>query len=236
MWYRVGAVTHPQDVFPNTERTVWGGLLGRGEDGLSELRAELMTVYAEPLRAYYLGSSYRDLGEADDVVRGFFADKFERESFMRGWALSGKRLRYWMIAGFKNHLREQVRAKMRDRRIANFDEPPEVETPDAASPESSFHRDAALAIVRGAIRESAELAASEGWTDSWHIFVQHVVEGRGYHDLAKELGLTTGSVTGRARTARQKFTRVLRTHVGWPGATDEAIDAEIEQLMEVLST
>ena len=71
--------TRTRDVFPVTQRTWLGRALVRGHEGLSEANHHIMDVYAQPLKVYYLGSSFRTLGEPDDVVQGFFADRLARE-------------------------------------------------------------------------------------------------------------------------------------------------------------
>ena len=49
----------------------------------SAVNRHIMDVYARPLKIYYMGTSDRWLGEADDIIQGFFADRLAREDFLR---------------------------------------------------------------------------------------------------------------------------------------------------------
>ena len=110
-----------------------------------------MSVYKEPLRVYLRGSSFRDLGDADELVEGFFADRLERERFLMDWVRSGRRFRFWVIRAFKNYLREQVRAAQRWKEMPQRARDAAERHP-VVGPEARFHREAALALVREALR------------------------------------------------------------------------------------
>ena len=58
--------------FPQTARTWIEDHLVRGDAGQAEVNHHLMSVYADPLRAYLACTPYRSLGEAEDLVQGFF--------------------------------------------------------------------------------------------------------------------------------------------------------------------
>ena len=52
-----------KDAFPATRMTWIRDRLDSGEEGRRDVTSHLMEVYAEPLRIYLLGSSFRSAGE-----------------------------------------------------------------------------------------------------------------------------------------------------------------------------
>src|SRR5882672_12709738 len=95
-----------KDVFPRTLGTWIGRKLQEGKAGRAEVNRHLMSVYAWPLQVYFRGSSDRWLGEPEDIVQGFFADRLDREEFLPGCQESGLRLRRWLMNGFCFYLKE----------------------------------------------------------------------------------------------------------------------------------
>jgi len=99
----------PVDHFPSTHATWIDAQLtiaeragAHTEDGQSARRAlqqHLMQRYHEPLRAYVRGSSMRQLGDADELVGGFFADRVGAHGFLADWRESRMPLRRWLMNG-----------------------------------------------------------------------------------------------------------------------------------------
>ena len=100
------------NAFPQTRRTWIDDALDRGGDGVHDVNGHIMETYAWPLRVYYLGTNSRWLGEPDDVIDGFFADRLARDSFLGDWRASGLRLRRWLINAFCFYLLELRRRKL----------------------------------------------------------------------------------------------------------------------------
>ena len=67
------------DVFPETIQTWIGEQQGRGSEGRAAINHHVMSVYAWPLTVYFQGCSDRWLGEPDEVIQGFFANRLARE-------------------------------------------------------------------------------------------------------------------------------------------------------------
>ena len=99
--------------FPPTLCTWIEGRLDDGTIGRDAINRHVMESYELPLRIYYLGTSWRTLGEPEDIINGFMADRLERPNFFTQWKSSGKRLRHWLINALHFYLKEQWR---RDRR------------------------------------------------------------------------------------------------------------------------
>jgi len=226
-----------RDAFPTTQTTFIGRLLDRGPKGHVEAGRHIMTVYAHPLRVYLAGSSFRTLGDASEIIDGFFADRLQRDGFLASWLESGHRLRYWLINAFKNYLHEQIRAARRQQRKPD---PGRYEArrheDNAEDPEAVFHHEAALAVVREAFRLAEQECRAVSLDDHWRAFVRHHLDGLDYRAIANELEVTPARAGVMARTATERFRSRLREMVAWAGASDQEIDQEINELMEALAS
>jgi DNA-directed RNA polymerase specialized sigma24 family protein len=219
------------DAFPTTQQTYIGTLLDGGPAGEGEACRYLMAAYAEALRIYLRGSSFRGIGDIDELVDGFFADRLSRNGFLDDWRSSRRRLRYWLIRAFKNYLLEQRRAGDRARR-------PRGDLPESAStegdPEAAFHREAALSMVRETLHIAGEDCRGAGHADHWQVFLRHHMDGQDYGTIGAALNVKPLRAAVMARTAMHAFRRRLREVAAWPGASREDLDVEIRGLMEII--
>jgi len=211
-----------QDPFPSTDMTWLGRSIRDGERGRLAAGEHVMRIYADPLRVYLRGSSFRSLDDADDLVNGFFASRLSRERFLHDWLSSGRPLHRWLIVGFRHYLFETARRRSRWRQRRH-------DAPEAAEPaERAFHRESALALVREALRMAHDRCRDQGLHEHWRIFLAHHMDGRAYEQIVPD----QRRAAVMARTAANRFRAALREIVGWPGATEEQIDDEIRALME----
>ena len=113
----------PVDHFPSTHAT-WIDAqltLADGSDGArasnarAELRQYLMERYHAPLRAYVRGGSLRRIGDPDELVAGFFAERACEPDFLAKWRAADMPLRRWMMNGVAFHARGVMRDRGRDR-------------------------------------------------------------------------------------------------------------------------
>jgi len=203
------------EVFPSTQVTWLGRALQDGDDGLRAAGEHVMRVYAHPLRVYLLGCSFRTLGEPDELVQGFFASRLSRQTYLHDWLRSGRPLRRWLIVGFLHYLHETARREKRWR--AKVDGGRQA-TPNGA--EEAFHREAALAIVREAVRVAAERCEAAGQEEHWRIFVKHHLEGLAYDEAVATLEIPIGTLRSRLSRGRERLRETFRTPGHLPeGAT-----------------
>ncbi|MFM9957851.1 MAG: hypothetical protein ACKVZJ_07225 [Phycisphaerales bacterium] len=229
------------DVFPTT--VAWlSGKVSAGPSGLEEANRHIMTLYAHPLQVYFMGCSLRFLGDATDIVQGFFADRLSRPEFLARWAASRRPLRFWLITGFKHYLMETSRQVRKHRSEESLDLPstagslanlvPDLETTD----HTDFDRAVALAMVREAIARCEAGCRDAGLEQHWRVFTRHHVDGQAYERIAPELGLDRARCAVMARTAANRFKSELRALAAWEDASEEQIDREIRQLLEVIGS
>ncbi len=224
--------TRKRDIFPMTQRTWIGRQLASGSAGLDLATRRVMEIYAKPLKIYCLGSSYRRLGDAEEIVAGFFADRLSRPQFLRRWMESGRPLRFWLIVGFKHYCLELAKARKRGH-VAH--ELYDASVTNTNTPDDVFHRESALSMIREALR-SAELdCRANGLEEHWRIFLRHHLDGRDYGAISEEFGVDRRRAAVMARTAANKFKGALRDLIAWEGAAPAEIDLEIRSLMEAAS-
>jgi len=220
----------PNEAFPETLRTWLGEQLEGSPDGLCSAREHIMRVYAEPMAVYIRGSSFRKLDDPDDLVRGFFADRLSRETYLNQWRESGRPLRFWLIVGLKHYLLEETRRRRRGNAGALYES-------DAAGTEpasdGAYFKAVAIGVVREAISQTGERCRKAGLDEHWMIFRRRYIGGECYAQIAAEAGITPGRAAVMARTAAARFRDTLRESVGWDGATPSEIEDEIRSLMEV---
>ena len=224
--------TEPRKVeaFPDTVRTWIGEQLDQGTSGQNAVNQHLMAVYAEPLKIYLLGSSWRTMGDPDELVQGFFASRLDRSGFLTDWQASGLRLRRWLVNGFLFYMRETWRRHRRDGAASLSDavEPTVEEQTDA------FDRAWARSLVHDACDEAASACAASGQQAHWDLFIQHTLMGRSFADLAQEQEVTAAQATVMARTAMHKLRRAVRARIARDGGPEVGVDREIRALLEVL--
>ncbi len=218
-----------QDVFPTTRKT-WVELkLQEGPTGRAALNRHLMDLYALPLKIYILGSTYRNryAEDADDLVRGFFADRLSRADFVQKWTESGKRLRFWLINALSFYLQELSR-----KRFPNTLHEHVADLPIDGEVEKNFDRAFKVELVRRALVMARDHCRAEGLETHWRVFVRHRYEGLPYGALTSEFAITAERAAAMSRTATVRFREAIRELLIRDGVSRDRIDDEIRLLCE----
>ena len=217
--------------FPQTARTWIEDHLVRGDAGQAEVNHHLMSVYAEPLRAYLACTPYRSLDEADDLVEGFFADRLGRPKFLADWRRSEKRLRHWLMNAFLFYLKETARGEGRQSRLRDISE----DLPDdSQAPGEALDRAFATALVRAAMEQARENCRSRGLSVHFEVFREHHWNDVAYAELGERMSISPERAMVMCRTARGAFQRALRGMLLRDGGQGGDVDREIDSLLEVL--
>lgn len=219
-----------EDVFPATLNTWIRDQLVAGDLGRSEVNRHIMSVYFFPLRTYFLGTSERWLGEPEEIIQGFFADRLAREGFFTEWERSGKRLRRWLITAFNFYLKEVRRRKWRDGRAGPVTEEPVSFKGD---PEREVDRAFVVSVVQQAIDRATEMCKRENLDQHWDIFERHYCRGVSYNEIADDLKIDAARAAVMARTAGRKFKTALRDLLEKDAANAD-VDSEIMALLEIM--
>lgn len=218
-----------KDVFPQTMRTWIERKLDLDDDGRRELNAHLMSTYAWPLRVYYLGTNMRWLGEPEDVIGGFFADRLGRPDFLDRWRESGLLLRRWLMNALCFYLMELRRERQAEReRSASADEPITF----TGDPDAAVDRAAVVVFVQQAMEEAEARCVADGLETHWRVFLRHNVDGIPLAQIGEELNVDSARAAVMARTAKRKFRAALGEVLVRDGVAPDRVDEEIRALLE----
>jgi hypothetical protein len=219
------------DVFPDTIQTWIDQQHERGQEGRAAINRHVMSVYAWPLTIYFQGCSDRWLGEPDEVIQGFFADRLARPAFFSEWKLSGLRLRRWIINAFCFYLLELRRKKKNAGRVGALEDKDEPVT-FSGDPMEQTDRAFIVSLVRQAMDDAAELCRVEKLDAHWEIFIRHNLHGQAYGVLAEEFGTDSARAAVMNRTATRKFQSAVRRLLERDGVPVQGLDEEIQHLLK----
>jgi DNA-directed RNA polymerase specialized sigma24 family protein len=234
------------DHFPSTHAT-WidaqltiieerGEADARSRDAHRALARYVMERYRGPLRAYVMGSGLRDLGDADELVDGFFAHFLASADALVRWRGSGMQLRRWLMNGMAFHGRTVRKDAARRRGRASPDADAIAGAQPAADPDGAgaFDRAWALEVVNEAHRVTHAECVARGLLDEYEVFRLHVNEGLAYAVIAPRTGRTEQQCANATRRIggmlRDAVRELLRGEGVPPGELDDAV-AEVQRLL-----
>jgi len=249
----------PVDHFPSTHAT-WidaqltiaeraGDHTHEGRSARRALQQHLMQRYHEPLRAYVRGSSMRQLGDADDLVAGFFADRIGAPGFLADWRGSKMPLRRWLMNGISFYGRGVMRDRARDR-MRQFEDGG-AGFPGGAG-DSSTHaggedrfvdeRDAvrafeeawALEVLNAAHELVHANLAERGKLEEYGVFRRHVIDGVEYAVIGTDLGLTRQQCANMVRRVSDRIREALREVLRSEGVPPEEVERTVREVEELL--
>jgi DNA-directed RNA polymerase specialized sigma24 family protein len=224
--------------FPPTLNTWIGLQMGDGTMGRGAINRHVMEAYEEPLRIYFMGSSWRSLGEPHEIINGFLADRLDREEFFAKWQTSGKRLRHWLINALHFYLKELWRREKRHDAArlggaGDGDDERGVNDPEVLDPE--VDRVWARALVAAACRDAQASCRADNLDEHWQLFMRHHLDGLPYRDCAAEFDVDPKRCAVMARTAANRFREALQQRLKQDGVSAEEIDEELMKLQEAIS-
>lgn len=215
------------DDFPSTHRTELAASLAR-RDHESAARHVMERAY-EPLLAYARNSSLRTIAPADDLVGGFLASRFARsDSYLGRWLAHDPPvpLRRWLVNGLLLYARERIAEERRARRAQEIAEPPIRVEPAPWHALEQAWRDG---VLQAACDRVSEQYANEGRPDAWRLFTRHILDGRAYGELERELGIPALQAPALTRTAlrrlRAEIDAILAEEFGDPADRARELEA-----------
>jgi DNA-directed RNA polymerase specialized sigma24 family protein len=220
-------------VFPATRRDWLATQSASGEAGRRMANIFVMEIYGPALEAYLRGSSYRSLGEAGDLVAGFFASRLDRPDYFARWLTSGLPFRRWLINGFLYHLLEESRTR-RHRAGLTLDVEDETPASEPAAVER-FESTWAREVMRRACERAREICVSSGQGVHWDVLVRHHGNGATYEMLASEFGIDETRAPGMARTAAGILRRALLEVLVRDGAPQQELELEVNRLLAAMA-
>ena len=228
------------DHFPTTQRTWLVAQLGEGEVGLGVARAHVMARSRAALVAYVRGARVTALGEADDIVHGFFARNFGKSDYLDRWLASGLPLRRWLMNGVSAH----IRALWRERATHAGRHEPLSESARAIESgtrgaEREFERAWIRATLGEACRRVEESLRAAGDGDAWSVFQRHVLDGQSYRAILLAAGeQPTREAEERHAVAVRRGLRLVRAELKAilreDGLRESELDAEVDRMTHLM--
>ncbi|MCH2151759.1 MAG: hypothetical protein MK089_00275 [Phycisphaerales bacterium] len=221
-----------KDAFPATQMEWIHERMDAGKEGRREVASHLMDVYAEPLRIYLLGSSFRSAGEPEELINGFFANRLSRDDYLDGWRASDKRLRRWLINGLIFYIKEEFRRRKKSGTPIS----PEMEADleDSGDQYRAFDQAWAASIVRRAMSEAGQICQKEGLAEHWDIFIRHHVQQQPYAVCCRDHNVDTARAAVMARTAAARFREAICRQLSLDGADESSFNDELAGLRSLL--
>ena len=204
---------------------------------------ELISIYWKPAY-FFLRRRGLDIETAKDVAQGFFT-AFLEKNFLRTVEREKGRFRTFLLACLEHHLsdvRDRERAQKRGggRRTMSLDfiaaEREMPADPNAGPPEAVFDRAWAVTLLGRALGLLRKEFARDGKKKLFDALKAHVARDADtpYTEAAEDLGMTEAAVRVAVHRARKRYGELVRAEVRRTVESDEAVEAEIGALLEVL--
>jgi RNA polymerase sigma-70 factor (ECF subfamily) len=240
------ASTAPGDVFATTHWTV---VLAAGRrhtsqsDGALE---QLCRTYWFPLYAYVRRRGYPK-EDAEDLTQAFFA-RFLAKNYLAGLSAERGRFRAFLLASLKHFLINDWKRARRQKRGGGeaplsldwqtADTKFQVAATNEPSPDKSFDREWALALLAKVIEQLQKECEAEGKAKLFaqlKIFLTAGKDGTAQSEAAEVLGMEEGAVRVAIHRLRKRYRQLLRAEIARTLADAADVDEEMRALFGAFS-
>ena len=208
----------------------------------------IMARYWKPVYAY-LQRKGNDHDKSADLVQGFFIKVIERDLIQQAEPGKGQ-FRSLLLTALDRYVRDEYDKDTAGKRqppggvgsLDAFEVPPPLPAMEA-SPQQAFVYAWASQLLDRVLADVEAQCRQSGQQQHWEVFRQTVVEPTLFgaeippmQRLCRELNIDTPKQAAAMNvTVKGRFKRVLRAHVIEFVASDEEVESEINDLMEILS-
>ena len=234
--------------FPTTH---WS-LIGRANDGLEDLRREalntLLERYWTPLNTRLVVWKRIAPEEAEDLVQGFIQEKVLQRNLLAVADGQRGRFRNLLATALDNYVatqweRRSAKKRSADHGVALDDQAWQNQPGAVESPDEAFDTAWARAVLTQALEGMKADCQASRREDLWGLFEARVLrpiledcEPPGYDELVRQFGYASPSqATNALVTAKRMFARHLRAIVAQYALDDNDIEAELSELLTILS-
>lgn len=226
--------------FPSTHWSMVGEAGGADSPARRDALEALVRRYLGPLKVYLMRKRRLGPDEADELLQSFVGEKVLDGRFAAAADRSRGRFRSFLLTSLDHFLIDQLR-KRRPSPAPADGEP----APDAAAPQAPDPFDVAWArqVINDALARMEAACRAGGRHDAWAIFERRVVgptlldrPAPPYEQLVADLGFASPTEASNCLvTAKRMFARHLREVVNEYAGGDADVEAELADLMAVLS-
>lgn len=244
--------TNPQ---PNPPRpfatTHWSMVLAAAQaSGSEEARqalAQLCETYWYPLYAFVRRKGYNP-NEAQDLTQEFFAHLLANATIQKADQNRG-RFRSFLLTSMQNFLANQHRARIAIKRGGGVQHLPldfdkgedryRQEPAELMTPEKIYERRWAMTLMKRVLDRLGEEQTAAGKGEAFEI-LKHYLGGtddqRPYREIAEQLGMPEGTIKVTVHRLRKRCRELLRAEISQTVETEAAIDDELRQLFQIVSS
>ena len=208
----------------------------------------IMRRYWKPVYAY-LRRKGNDHDKSADLVQGFFIKVIQRDLIQQADSNRG-RFRSLLLTALDRYVRDEYAKESTHKRrpaggvgsLDAFEVPPPLPAMDA-SPEQAFVYAWASQLLDEVLADVEAQCRQSGQQQHWEVFRQTVIEPTLFGaeippmpTLCRELDIGTPKQAAAMNvTVKRRFKRVMRAHVLEFVASEEEVESEIGNLMDILS-
>lgn len=241
------ASTPPRDVFVTTRWTMVLSAGRRSSPQSDRALAELCQTYWYPLYAFVRrqGHSKED---AEDLVQAFFA-RFLEKNYLEGLQAERGKFRAFLLASLKHFLANEWDKANRQKRGGgaqhlsldwrSAEDRLHLDPPGADSPDRTFDREWALALLECVIRRLRDECLRVGRE---HLFEQakgYLMVGEKaipYAEAARALGTDEGTMRVAVHRLRKRYRELLRDEIAQTLNDPAQVQEELRSLQAALAT
>jgi len=238
----------PPQRFPSTHWSLIGRACNGQDAGRRDALNQLLTRYWPALKAHLVEKKRIDPNEADDLVQGFIQSKVLQRDLV-GTADSARgRFRSLLATALDNYVANELRrrgaAKREAERAVSLDqEAYEQMAGTKAAAHDAFDVAWAREVLAEILRQMRSECERSGRADVWGVFegrvLAPILEGNpplSYDEMLERFGFRSPTHASNALvTGKRMFGRIMRSVVREYAADEDDVDAEIQELQNILS-
>ncbi len=234
------------DIFVTTRWTVVLHAGRKSSPQSDRALGELCQTYWFPLYAYVRrkGETKED---AEDLVQAFF-EKFLEKNYLEGLSAERGKFRAFLLAALKHFLANAWDKSQRQKRGGGVthlsldwqsaDERFHLDPPDPTSPDKTFDREWALALLERVVTRLRDECVAEGKAQLFEQAKGFLMVGEAaipYAQAAQTLGVEEGAVRVAVHRLRQRYRELLRDEIAQTLDDPAQVAEELRSLQAALA-
>jgi DNA-directed RNA polymerase specialized sigma24 family protein len=250
----LGFTSMPKDVsqefraFPETRWSLVARANAEGADNQREAMGELISRYLPALNSHFVLRKKLDPSRVDDLLQGFIVTKVLHGDFLSRADREKGKFRNFLLTAVERYIVDVIRQEGAKKRspgegmVLSIDEHPNIV---GAADQCGDVFDTAWAreVIAEALRRLQAECEASGRSAFWGVFEARVVapilDGANplaYDELVEKFGFQSPTQASNALiTVKRMFVRALRSVVSEYAKDEAGVDAEIQELMAILS-
>lgn len=235
------------DIFVTTRWTVVLSAGRKSSPHSERALAELCQTYWYPLYAYVRRQG-KTKEDAEDLVQAFFA-RFLEKNYLEGLSAERGKFRAFLLASLKHFLANEWDKSQRQKRGGgaehlsldwqSADERFHLDPPDPSSPDKTFDREWALALLErviGRLREECVADDKEKLFEQAKGFLMVGKSAIPYAQAAQTLGVDEGAVRVAVHRLRKRYRELLREEITQTLDDPAQVAEELRSLQAALAS